>query len=259
MSPTYNIYTNPRRPSERHFSEIVADTVNWDIICLSNVGFSNFGIVDQIKTAISIKPDLIIFNTTSYDRNEFVVDHNKNHDYGHTTYPILRYLHYDYIYIRNLLKQHNLTPYLISVGISPPVISDYYINLAYNLDKSLGKKVEESRRHIEDNIKGLMNLYDSSICNVYDSALVNTTILEVVKNKIPFICMMDYLNLIQKDHYFDTNNYILPFSATIMDVIKENNKAGQTFQTLLPFHTLPERQKNFAEIILDSMSKQNLV
>ena len=258
MSPTYNIYTNPRRPTEKHFSEIISDTIGWDIVCLSNVGYSNFGIVDQIKTAISIKPDCIIFNTTSFDRSEFVVDHDKIHDYGHSKYPLLRYLHYDYEYIRNLLKHNNLTPYLISIGIDSPVISDYYIKIAYSLDKNLGRKVEKSRDYIQDNIKSYMNLYDNSICSVYDSALVNMTILEIIKSKIPFICMMDYLNLIQGDNYFD-NNYILPFSDTISEVINENKRTGHTFQTLLPFHTSLEKQKDFAEIILDSMSKQNLV
>jgi len=259
MSPTYNIYTSPRKPRETHFSEIIADTIDWDIICLSHVGFSNFGIVDQLKTAISINPDLIIFNTTSFDRNEFVIDYNKNHCSAHSQYPILKYLHYDYFYIRQLLKQDNITPYMISLGLSSPAIPNYYIGMAHNLDKNLGKKVEESAEHIENNIKSLLSLYDATINYFYDSVIINYTILEIIESKIPFICMMDYLNLIEHKHHFQSNNYILPWQYTKDQVELENNKAGYTFETALPFHTMLERQKSFAETILISMSQQDLI
>jgi len=59
-----------------HFSQILADKYNFEVINLAHGSFSNLGICFQIREAISMKPDIIVYNTTDYSRFELVM-HDK--------------------------------------------------------------------------------------------------------------------------------------------------------------------------------------
>jgi len=56
-----------------HFSQIFCQTLGYELTAYARSGMSNAGITIQLNDAISKKPDLIIFNTTSFDRIEIPV------------------------------------------------------------------------------------------------------------------------------------------------------------------------------------------
>lgn len=56
-----------------HFSEVFAKEMGYELIQLARPGSSNGGICIQIEEAIKIKPDLILFGTTVFDRVEISV------------------------------------------------------------------------------------------------------------------------------------------------------------------------------------------
>lgn len=67
MSPDIH---NPRF-IDTHFSQILAKELGYELIQLARPGASNGGICIQLEEAIRLKPDLILFGTTAFDRTEF--------------------------------------------------------------------------------------------------------------------------------------------------------------------------------------------
>jgi hypothetical protein len=61
-----------------HFSELLLD--NYEIINLARGGVSNTVICLQLQTAVTLDPDLIIFNTTDSNRTEFVYNNRPVND-----------------------------------------------------------------------------------------------------------------------------------------------------------------------------------
>lgn len=61
----------------KHFSEIFANSLDFELVSYARAGFSNGGIIVQLETALQKRPDLIIFNTTNSDRTEFRVDQDR--------------------------------------------------------------------------------------------------------------------------------------------------------------------------------------
>ena len=57
-----------------HFSQILVDAYNLNVINLARAGMSNVGIAFQLEHAVSLNPDIIIFNRTFPDRIEIVTD-----------------------------------------------------------------------------------------------------------------------------------------------------------------------------------------
>ena len=75
-------FMSPRqRHPKKHFAEIFADELNFDLTSYARSGFSNGAISIQIETAIQDKPDFILFNTTGWDRIELAnsIAVRKNH------------------------------------------------------------------------------------------------------------------------------------------------------------------------------------
>ena len=61
---------------ETHFSELL-ENHGHSVINLARGGMSNTGIGFQIETAIQLKPDVIVFNSTSSDRIDIVIKNRK--------------------------------------------------------------------------------------------------------------------------------------------------------------------------------------
>ena len=66
MSPTNNL-------PGTHFSEIISEELNMELIPLSRSAMSNGGIVSQLEYALTLDPSFILFNTTFADRIEFTL------------------------------------------------------------------------------------------------------------------------------------------------------------------------------------------
>jgi len=59
-----------------HFSQVLADKHHYDVINLAHGSFSNIGICFQIREAIGLNPDIIIYNTTEHGRFELIMNEN---------------------------------------------------------------------------------------------------------------------------------------------------------------------------------------
>jgi len=76
-----------------HFSQLLADRYNYNVIPLAHGGFSNVGIIYQIKYAVSLKPDVILYNKTWSDR--VTVVQNEGWDENNT---LKNFFYYDQHY-----------------------------------------------------------------------------------------------------------------------------------------------------------------
>jgi hypothetical protein len=65
-----------------HFSQILADSYGYNVTNLAHGSFSNVGICFQIQQAITMGPDIIIYNTTDPGRFELVLNSNFDHTRG---------------------------------------------------------------------------------------------------------------------------------------------------------------------------------
>lgn len=61
-----------------HFSQILEDQYGFKIINLARGGMSNVGICFQLKQALELDPDVIVYNTTSSSRIELVLKDSYN-------------------------------------------------------------------------------------------------------------------------------------------------------------------------------------
>lgn len=59
-----------------HFAEIVAKELNYDLEVYARGGMSNLGICLQLEEAIKQKPDIVLFDITTYDRIEIPLKRN---------------------------------------------------------------------------------------------------------------------------------------------------------------------------------------
>lgn len=60
--------------SRDHFSQILNDSYSYEVLNLARSGMSTVGICFQIRQAIELRPDIIIYNTTMPDRLELVIN-----------------------------------------------------------------------------------------------------------------------------------------------------------------------------------------
>lgn len=65
--------TNPATIGSRgHFSQLLEDAYGYKIINLAHGGFSNVGIIYQLKQAVQLSPNIIVYNKSWSDRIAFV-------------------------------------------------------------------------------------------------------------------------------------------------------------------------------------------
>jgi hypothetical protein len=259
MTPAHNIYTKNRVPNQTHFTEILADKLDWDIICLGNVGYSNFGIADQIKTAIAIKPDLVLFNTTDPERFEIIFDYSKLFEYDYNKFPILKYVHHDYEYLKQIFNHKDIVPMMISCGSGAIESPEYYIQLTGQTNKKQATLLGDKLYAIRDDYKNFLVNSDVLLSTIYDQSLIMSAVYEMLENKVPFICMLDTLQINNQYKFFDDSNHILRHPDIGNSVNLENKEKGYTFATLPHFHTVPQRQIIFANTVIETMHKRNLV
>lgn len=241
-----------------HFSEILANQLNLNLYSFGQPGASNYCIADQIESAIQLKPDLIIFNTTSPDR--FVFNINPHVD---SKFSVLN--HYRprfHELVRQLGDDPNTRPNLINLnGVHALNTSEeYLISLAEEIDKDYVKFVKSFfNSHKHDITQYLVNHYDSSISEMYNIGIICKSLCLLEMSKIPYICMLDVMKIKNHCNFLGTDNYILDSISILPEITKENKKAGHDFHTLPHYHTTQERQHAFSKEIIKVLEKRNLI
>ena len=113
MSPTIKY-------PKTHFSEKFAEKIGYELISYAHSGMSNGGIAIQIDTAIQQKADLILFNSTGFDRIEFFKDSDlkKPEPLNLSNLNVSDLLYYDSCALSTVQKRKNDNTTLISDSLN---------------------------------------------------------------------------------------------------------------------------------------------
>ncbi len=156
-----------------HFAELTAKVLDYELIVYSRGGMSNLGICLQIEEAVSNKPDLILFNTTSYDRTEIPLKPPSEECYDYTMQDII------------YRERNSFSTYSGITGKKGPnLISDsMYSILTYNLYDDIPDidyKTEGIKKYFE-------TIYDFGWERIKDMMCLYASIHKLHESKIPYV------------------------------------------------------------------------
>jgi hypothetical protein len=230
---------------KKHFAEIFADNLNFDLVCYSRSGFSNGGISIQIETAIRQNPNLILFNTTNFDRIEF--------DSG-----ISLSNYNDLFFVENLgdtnIHSCELSDTFYTFNKSKRLIST-------NLNGLLSKQPDEHWQKLYDtemNIRFpdwegklesinlyLKHLYSEQWKQQMDRMVMYATLHRLHLSKIPYIFVHDWLGILNSEY----NPYWMEEKNTVAKAVNEIRMKAVVPKDI-GFHLSFEDSKNVADILI---------
>ena len=182
-----------------HFSELLSDKLNFELIPLARGGMSNLGICLQIEHALREKPDFILLNTTSSDRIEipFKSNHNKNFSLSDIAY----------------LETSSLSCYTQLGKNNPKLISDTLYSLLEN-DKEWFQKyssVIANMGLIHHAVKSYFQfMYNEHWKNQTDMWCLYSVLHKLELSKIPYLIVLSHMRLENHCDWINNYNYILP-------------------------------------------------
>lgn len=176
-----------------HFTEIFASELQFDLLIYARSGMSNAGILVQLNHAIEQKPDLVIFNTTSFDRTEVPVQNlQKNSQESYTTENLL--------YTQSMgLSSHypwaNKDPKIWSISIADLLIHSVYDSRGtfyenHNTMVNL-QSIEDYDEKCEVAKKWFTYLYDPTMKRMIDSFMLYGVVHKLHCSEIPYIWVHD--------------------------------------------------------------------
>lgn len=243
-----------------HFSQIFCREMGYDLLCFSRSGMSNAGIMVQINTAIERKPDLIIFNTSGFDRIELPVkycDLLAHKDYNEFFVKFKPYTTDNLLYTQSVgLSTHypwaNKDPKILSMSISDllhPTMYDSRKDTHYNHNAMKNLEMVED---YEEKMKAVKiwfkYLYDERIKKMADCFMMYGVITKLHNSGIDYIWAHDSLfdgELINMDWVPKKNNIknIIGSKIAADPKPKEFKDPG--------YHTTFETQEACAQILID--------
>jgi hypothetical protein len=217
MSPTLN-------SPGTHFSEIIADELNFELVTLSRSAMSNGGIVSQLEYAITLNPSLILFNTTFADRVEFTMTKDNITD-----------------------GEFDLTCQDFYYGDR----KDYSCETMKDNTPMMGSESIESLLSRDSIFKDKINSYEMFLTNIYnrrwkmqmDRHIIYSITHKLYLNKIPFILMIDIINAIDKMTWLPEEHKGFEWSS--LDKIRLENQPPDFVDP--GYHTTTDVQKIIAE------------
>ena len=211
---------------DKHFSEIIAHTLGFELIALSRSGISNGGIALQILEAIKYQPQLLLLNLTFYDRIEFRLD-------GFKDQPITF----------NSLDYSSKTTDVSTQSRHPGPLASENLTTLLNGSHYPKSKHDAIKHYFEE-------LYCEDWKRQTDYMMIYAVLHTLHRSGIPYIIVQDNLQL-NRNHmcYID---WIRP----------KNNISEQTIQFFSRpkefdpgFHTSLETQKDIAQFVLNHYDK----
>lgn len=213
-----------------HMAELTAEVLNYQLVVYSRGGMSNGGICLQIEEAIKKKPDLILFNTTYYDRTEIPLLKDKQEGYEMQ----------DIIY----QNQNSVSTYSKKTNKNGPnLISD----TLYRLLKD---------KHSYDNISNINHikkamryyfefLYDPNWNRKKDLWCLYACIHKLHESKIPYLYIFPEPEVLEVCTFIDEKYTILDKSAVRLN--KGEEDPG--------YHTSPVSQFRMSRYLIEYISK----
>jgi hypothetical protein len=155
-----------------HFSELLT-TYGHSVTNLARGGMSNIGIAFQIKTAVQLLPDMIIFSSTGSDRIDIVV---KNKRFN----PMLGLKNFIYPY-----KSDSSTGSQYVGNLNAPILSDV-IPAFLSPRPDLPIELNDSNR-IESIKQYLSFFHDYNFKQITDDWIIGYWKYKLIEKQIPFI------------------------------------------------------------------------
>lgn len=245
-----------------HFTQIVAEKLNLDLICLSRGGMSNGGICAQIESAIDMNPDLIIFNTTCHDRIEVSIEGSykiNNINNPDRFSQDLNDTNRNKITAKNILYRHKqyITTYSDIVSKDPRIISDNLISLLTEDDSNFGniydndvKDMKSKKRAIKEYFS---EIYNHQWKQQIDMWCMEGIISKLYHSNINFLLTLDILRISKNIEWlpkkyigFDYDQF---YELTRKDILESNelfNDPG--------YHTVTKSQEFLANETIKKLS-----
>lgn len=178
---------------KKHFVEIFADKMGFNLTSYAKSGFSNGGISTQIETAIQQRPDLILVNLTNSDRIEFRVEHDQEKNYK---------LPFTLEHIGTCIETMNELSDSFYNNINPNIISENLNTLLYEHElpqEFFHNSMRDKYPDWDDKIiaiKGYFQyIYDEFWKNTTDQMIMHTMLYRLERSRIPYIVVHDWLGL----------------------------------------------------------------
>jgi len=223
----------------KHFSEILAKKLGYELFPLSRGAASNSLIRLQVEQLVKENVDFVIYGSTSVGRLEFP-HKEKTRDYcaelglfnfNYENHPDLSSLHKDFG--ENNMDSDTICSILTGYGY---VTEDQRLAIKYYFEY----------------------LFDERYRQVQDAYIMSSGVQELIDNKIPYICLFD--NYVELIPYFRKQNKrivtrdltLLPFRYNFYD--EETGK-----DTLRRYHVSDKNQVEIANLLCNYIQTNNLL
>lgn len=153
-----------------HFSELL-ETYGYNVINLARGGISNTGIAFQLEKALMLKPDAIVFSTTSSERIDLVIkDFDSSKGLENFIYP--------YVCDSSTGSEH-------VGGVDAAILSDVIVSF---LDNRADLPIELQGVVDLNFIKQYISLFhDANFKKILDTWLIGYWKYKLTENQIPFV------------------------------------------------------------------------
>lgn len=215
-----------------HFSEIISEKLDMELVPLSRSAMSNGGIVSQLEYAITLDPSFILFNTTFADRIEFTLTRDNLSDgNGDLTCKDFYYgdrNDYSCEYMKN----------------NEPVIGSESIESLVRNDEFFKNKIESTNLFLN-------NIYNRQWKIQMDKHLIYSISHRLFLKRIPFILMLDIINATENMTWLPNSHR--GFDWTMLDNIRLINKPIDYSDP--GYHTTTDVQEVLAEQTIKKMKE----
>jgi hypothetical protein len=225
-----------------HFSEIIAEKLNYDIIHYGKGGMSNGGIAISLHTALNegLLPELILIGTTNHDRIEWPYGPK-----GCRYPPSIRDIKYH--------AEVNLTHNLPTAGNDPRIVSAGLMEVTRHIELNLDSW-EPSATSADDPCVERLDalkkyfefIYDQNLKRFMDLQLIYSMYHKLHVSPCKFIICRDPLNVYSEsrcDLWLDKKNYAWD---DISYIVRDHWCVRDP-----GYHTDPPLQVEIAELLMD--------
>lgn len=241
FAPTQDLHYRPdcAGSGKKHFSEVLAEMLNYELHPLARGASSNSMIRLQVQQLVKDKVDFVIYGSTSAGRLDY-----PNRDRKRSYVAELGIYNFTY-------KQH---PDLSSLNENFDENSMHSDTISTILS-GYGDATSEQRVAIKEYFT---ELYDERYRQVQDAFLISSGVQELVDNKIPYIGIFDnfvelipYFKKINPRHIID-NRVLQPFRYSSFD-----SETGK--DTVRRYHVSDKNQVVIAERLCQYIKDYNLL
>lgn len=220
-----------------HLAELTADVLDYHLTVYARGGMSNLGICLQIEEAIKKKPDLILFNTTHYDRTEIPLNLTK---FDRFTIDRNPYTMQDIIYE----EQNSVSTYLKETNKNGPnFISDTLHRLLK--DKDCYKNVKDIP-YIRQAVRYYFEfLHDPVWQRQKDLWSLYACIHRLHESKIPYVYLFPEKPVLEYCPFIDEKHTLLNKKEVSLPTNEEDPG----------YHTTPVSQFRMSRTLIDYIRK----